>query len=62
MIIATNREPLPVFKNLIIGNSPKSVNEISDKFNVKEISLLSGVTVNAYGTYGGYGEVEILRY
>lgn len=56
------QEPLYVLNNQIIGNSFRSVNEVVDSYNVKEIKVLTGADASSYGSQGGNGVIKITTY
>ncbi len=57
---AGNPEPLYVLNSYVVGSSFRSVNELVDNFNVKEIKVLSGANASEYGSRGANGVIIII--
>ena len=57
---AGNPEPLYVLNSYVVGSSFKSVNQLVDNFNVKEIKVLSGPDAAEYGSRGANGVIIII--
>ncbi len=59
---AGNPEPLYVLNSYVVGSSFRSVNQLVDSFNVKEIKVLSGADASEYGSRGAKGVIIIITY
>ncbi len=59
---AGNPEPLYVLNSYVVGSSFKSVNQLVDSFNVKEIKILSGPSASEYGSRAANGVIIIITY
>lgn len=59
---AGNPEPLYVLNSYVVGSSFRSVNELVDNFNVKEIKVLSGPDASEYGSRAANGVIIITTY
>ena len=57
---AGNPEPLYVHNSYVVGSSFRSVNQLVDNFNVKEIKVLSGPDASEYGSRGANGVIIII--
>lgn len=57
---AGNPEPLYVLNSYVVGSSFRSVNQLVDNFNVKEIKVLSGPDASEYGSRGANGVIIII--
>jgi len=57
-----NPEPLYVLNSYVVGRSFRSLNQLVDNFNVKEIKVLSGPDAAEYGSRGGNGVIIIITY
>lgn len=55
-------EPLYVLNNYIVGNSFRSIDQLVDNYNVKEILVLTGPDASEYGTRGAKGVIKITTY
>jgi len=56
------QEPLYVLNSYVVGSSFRSVNQLVDNFNVKEIKVLSGPDASEYGSRGANGVIKITTY
>ncbi len=56
------QEPLYVLNSYVVGSSFRSINELVDNFNVKEIKVLSGPDASEYGSRGANGVIKITTY
>lgn len=61
-IYGSNQEPLYVLNSYTVGNSFKSVNQLVQSFDVKEIKVLSGTDASEYGSRGSKGVIIIITY
>ncbi len=59
---AGNTEPLYVLNSYTVGSSFRSVNQLVDSFNVKEIKVLTGPDASEYGSRGSNGVILITTY
>jgi len=59
---AGNPEPLYVLNSYVVGSSFRSVNQLVDSFNVKEIKVLAGAEASEYGSRGANGVIIITTY
>lgn len=57
-----NPEPLYVLNSYIVGSSFRSVDQLVDNFNVKEVRVLSGPDASEYGSRGANGVIVIITY
>ncbi|MBT8298924.1 MAG: Plug domain-containing protein [Maribacter sp.] len=57
-----NPEPLYVLNSYVVGSSFRSVDQLVDNFNVKEIKVLSGPDASEYGSRGANGVIVIITY
>jgi outer membrane receptor for monomeric catechols len=57
-----NPEPLYVLNSYVVGSSFRSVNQLVDSFNVKEIKVLSGPDASEYGSRAANGVIIIITY
>jgi TonB-dependent SusC/RagA subfamily outer membrane receptor len=57
-----NPEPLYVLNSYVVGSSFRSVNQLVDSFNVKEIKVLSGPDASEYGSRAANGVIIITTY
>lgn len=55
-----NPEPLYVLDSYVVGSSFRSVNQLVDNFNIKEIKVLSGPDASEYGSRGANGVIIII--
>lgn len=55
-------EPLYIVDDYIVGNSFRSVNELVQGNDVKEIEALTGPDTSFYGSRGGNGVIMITTY
>ncbi|MGB5497900.1 MAG: hypothetical protein WBM77_03130 [Maribacter sp.] len=56
---AGNPEPLYVLNSYVVGSSFRSVNQLVDNFNVKEVKVLAGAEASEYGSRGANGVIII---
>ena len=56
------QEPLYVLNSYVVGSSFRSINQLVDNFNVKEIKVLSGPDASEYGSRGAKGVIIITTY
>ncbi len=61
-ISASNPEPLYVLNSYVVGSSFRSIEQLVDSFNVKEIKVLSGPAASEYGSRGANGVIIITTY
>lgn len=59
---ANNPEPLYVLNSYVVGSSFRSIKELVDSFNVKEIKVLSGPDASEYGSRAANGVIVITTY
>lgn len=57
-----NPEPLYVLNSYVVGSSFRSINQLVDNFNVKEIKVLSGPDASEYGSRAANGVIIIITY
>ena len=59
---ASNPEPLYVLNSYVVGSSFRSVNQLVDNFNVKEVKVLAGAEASEYGSRGANGVIIITTF
>ena len=59
---ASNTEPLYVLNSYVVGSSFRSVNQLVDSFNVKDIKVLAGAEASEYGSRGANGVIIITTF
>lgn len=59
---ASNSEPLYVLNSYVVGSSFRSVNQLVNSFNVKDIKVLSGPEASEYGSRAANGVIIITTY
>ena len=59
---AGNPEPLYVLNSYTVGSSFRSVNQLVDSFNVKEIKVLTGSDASEYGSRASNGVIIITTF
>jgi hypothetical protein len=59
---ASNTEPLYVLNSYVVGSSFRSVNQLVDSFNVKDIKIVAGAEASEYGSRGANGVIIITTF
>lgn len=59
---ASNTEPLYVLNSYVVGSSFRSVNQLVDSFNVKDIKVVAGAEASEYGSRGANGVIIIMTF
>lgn len=59
---ASNTEPLYVLNSYVVGSSFRSVNQLVDSFNVKDIKVVAGAEASEYGSRGANGVIIITTF
>ena len=59
---ARSFEPLYIINDYIVGNSFRSVNDLVQSADVKEIEAITGPETSFYGARGGNGVIKITTY
>jgi len=55
-------QPLYVLNSYIVGSSFRTINQLVDNFNVKEIKVLSGSDASEFGSRAANGVIIIITY
>ncbi|MGB5666420.1 MAG: TonB-dependent receptor plug domain-containing protein [Maribacter sp.] len=59
---ASNTEPLYVLNSYVVGSSFRSVNQLVDSFNVKDVKVLAGAEASEYGSRASNGVIIITTF